>query len=276
MELKINKINVDHFKELILKLKKFNNNLYFKVNYDLNNKIVSNIYLDEYDGAKSISLDISEIFEPDKPFPKNLKILFYDADIIIKALDFFKNTTDLIGSIKYKKYNEEFIATDVFLNDTKTKIQLFCADEKLAFKDMTEDEKLRAYDFKLAFVKFKFNQDTLKEVLTYFKLDKDSDTFVLKVKPDGVYAIGTNYEAKLADEFEYLDKSKESITIYKEYITKYMDKEDYNLYACDNKLILESLNTQTLMTLAIAITTKFANNQSDEDETEFANFNLDI
>lgn len=280
MEIKISKIHVDPFKDLVSKLKKFNNNLYFKINYGSpnQNKIASNIYLDDYDGAKSMEVDLSTIFESESSFPKNLKILFYDADIIIKALDFFKSA-ELTGTIKYKKYNDEHIATDVFIFDNKTKIQLFCADEKLTFRDMTDDERARAYDFNLAFVKFKFTQDSLKSLLTFFKLDKDNETFIIKVKSDGVYAIGNNYEALMSDEFDHINKSIDSVTVYKDYISKYMDKEEYNLYVCDTKLILESLNSKTLMTLAIAITSNFSNSTStvsDFDDLDFADLNLDI
>ena len=275
MEIKIKKINIELFKDLVLKLKKFNNNLYLKINYDNNKKLLSNIYLDDYDGAKSIELELDTIFEFESDIPNNLKILFYDADIIIKALDIFKKS-ELTGSIKYKKYNDFHIATDVYIKDDKTKIQLYCADEKIMFKDMTEDEYLRAYDFKQSFVKFKMTPDSLKEVLTYFKLDKDNEIFNLKIKSDGIYIIGNNYEAKIANDYNYTDKSIDNINIYKDYITKYIDKEDYNVYACTNKIILESLNSKTLMTLAIAITNHFDDNSVEISDNEFSEFDLDI
>jgi hypothetical protein len=89
-----------------------------------------------------------------------------------------------------------------------------------------------------------------------FNLEKEEDTFTLKLSEKGVSVKGNTYDAVLSHSYEGDAVDGTNVIIYKKYINL-LDKENYRVIVCSNKVVFKSLDTNTHLTVAVAI--------SDED-----------
>jgi hypothetical protein len=86
-----------------------------------------------------------------------------------------------------------------------------------------------------------------------FNLDKDEDIFTLYTSEKGIGIKGTSYDATLCHSYETTAAVGSKVIIYKKYINL-LDKENYRVIVCDNKVVFRSLDTNTYLTVAVAIT----------------------
>jgi hypothetical protein len=86
-----------------------------------------------------------------------------------------------------------------------------------------------------------------------FNLDKDEDIFTLYINKKGIGIKGTSYDATLCHSYDSDSDVGTKVVIYKKYLNL-LDKENYRVVVCDNKVVFRSLDTNTLLTVAVAIT----------------------
>ena len=86
-----------------------------------------------------------------------------------------------------------------------------------------------------------------------FNLEKEEDTFTLCVNEKGIAVKGNSYDATLAHTYEGENAEGQKVVIYKKYINL-LDKENYKVVVCANKVVFRSLDTNTHLTVAVAIT----------------------
>ena len=69
----------------------------------------------------------------------------------------------------------------------------------------------------------------------------------------GLSALLTSYDATLCHSYDSNVEKGAKVVIYKKYINL-LDKENYKVSVCENKVVFKSLDTNTHLTVAVAIT----------------------
>jgi hypothetical protein len=262
MELKIKSINIKAFNDLIKKLISIDPSVYILIGPE---KIESSVYTQQQDAVKVVEINTEDIFEIEDDF-EPIKVSFFNGGKIIEALNFYANN-EISGLIKYDEYRKEFLAQDFFIMNDDLEIQLYCADPKMDFMQMNQDEKERAFSTDTCSFEFSLDSDKVRTINSLFKLDrKVSDSFEIKcgkIKNDinGVYIIGKNYSHLVNEIYDEKSLNIESVILYKKKL-EFLDDETYMTSVCENKVIFESQNSNTKLSVSVCI---------DEDE----DFDLD-
>jgi len=260
MKIKIKSINVDVFKTFIQKLIKMDEYVYMKLSKD---KVTSAVFLPERDAVKFLNVPLKDMFEFEKDLDENVKVPFYNGSRIIDALSFFDGKK-IEGEIVYNKFGEEYVAEDFIIKNDKMKLKLFCADPNIDFVHMSRDEIKRAFGKDNAVFNFDLLKEDFSQINSMFKFNKELDRFKFVVNNEKLYLEGSNYEVKLKDVVDIEDeeelKDKSFVTIYKKYF-QYLDKENYDVTVCTNKVIFKSLESSTLITIAVCL-----GEDGDDDE----------
>jgi len=145
------------------------------------------------------------------------------------------------------------MASDFILENDNLQINLACADPSLSFMEMSKEEISRAFDTDAKMFEFDLLTTHVARMKSLFSLEKEEDTFTLYVSEKGIAVKGSSYDATLCHQYEGEAEVGTQVVIYKKYINL-LDGENYKVMVCDNKVVFRSLDTNTLLTVAVAIT----------------------
>lgn len=239
MDVKINSINKENLNVFIKKLLSIDNFIFMTAN---NETLTSSVYFPERDAVKVVSCPVKDIF--DGKFTEDVKISFFDGKKVINALSHFNGEVE--GKISCDKYEDNMRATNFLVKDKRLKIDIPCTDFSLSFMEMSEDEIGRAFSTDDTLFSFEMTADTIAQIKSLFSLDSDVDTVSIYKNKKGIGIKGKNYENLLIED----DSDDEgTVKIYKKYLD-ILDKEDYNVYVCDNKIVFSSMTTDTRLCIA--------------------------
>jgi hypothetical protein len=248
MELKIKKISGIEFQTFVKKLLSIDKFIFMKIASD---QVTSSVYLPQKDAVKLTSMKTSDMFELEEAPKSPIKVSFFNGNKVIDALSFFGE--EMSAVISYQKTGDDLVATDFTVTDENLKINLYCADPSLNFMEMTEDEIKRAFGATGKVFSFELLTVHVDKMKSLFKLEDDKELFKFKVSDKGVHVSGERYDAVLTHQVETHSDEMTEVSIYKKYIP-ILDKENYKVIVCENKVIFKSLDTNTLLTVAVAIT----------------------
>lgn len=210
---------------------------------------VSSVYFPERDAVKLVNVPSKDIFDGDIDQP--IKVSFYNGTKVIDALTHFNG--DIKGRIKYSEYDGELMASDFILENDDLQINLACTDPSLSFMEMSKDETDRAFSTDGRLFEFDLLITHVDKMKSLFNLDKDEDVFTLYIGDKGISVKGTSYDASVTHSYESDVDPGAKVVIYKKYLSL-LDKENYRVMVCDNKVVFKSLDTNTHLTVAVAIT----------------------
>lgn len=251
MEIKLDKIDNYEFSSFIKKLLPIDKFIFMKVGEE---NTLSSVYLPERDAVKLVTVKTSDLFgDSIGSLPAPLKVSFYNGSKVNDALDHFKDGAT--GSIRYQKLDDQLMASDFIINGSgphSLTVNLPCADPSLSFMEMSKDEMSRAFDTSDKLFEFDLLLGHIDRMKSLFNLEKDEDVFELYLCKDGVGVRGNTFDGIISHSFEG-DAIGKKVTVYKKYLNL-LDKENYKLIVCDNKLVFQSLDTDTRLTVAVAIT----------------------
>jgi hypothetical protein len=247
MEIKINKIDSYELSSFIKKLLPIDKFIFMKIDKD---NTVSSVYLPERDAVKLVKFSTSDIFESTINQP--LKVSFYNGTKVIDALSHFSGG-EIMGRIKYTELGGELMASDFTIENSDLQINLACADPSLSFMEMTTEETDRAFSINDNLFEFELLIGQIDKMKSLFNLDKDEDTFTLYSTDRGISVKGNSYDAALSNVHKSNSELGSRVVIYKKYLNL-LDKENYNVTVCSNKVVFRSLDTDTKLTVAVAIT----------------------
>jgi hypothetical protein len=249
MEAKIKKIDAYELSTFIKKLLPIDKFIFMKIGKD---ETVSSVYFPERDAVKLVNMPTKDIFEADITTP--LKVSFYNGSKVIDALSHFNN--DIKGRISYTEYNGELMASDFTIENSDLKINLACADPSLSFMELSKDEMSRAFSTDNSMFEFDLLTTHVDRIKSLFNLDKEDDTFTLYLSDKGISIKGTSFDSLITGSYKGDSSVGSKVVIYKKYLNL-LDKENYKVIVCENKVVFKSLDTNTNLTVAVAI--------SDED-----------
>jgi len=241
-EIKFNRIDGQELSTFVKKLLPIDKFIFMKVGPE---GTMSSVYLPERDAVKLVKQNTSEIFEGQLEEP--VKVSFYNGSKVIEALGHFNG--DVTGRIKYSELDGEMMASDFVIENDDLTINLACADPSLSFMEMTKDEMGRAFSTDAKLFQFDLLTTQVDRMKSLFALDKDEEVFTLYTSGDAVKIKGKSYDSNVCHGAE---GEGGSVTIYKKYLGL-LDKENYRVIVCSNKVVFRSLDTDTVLTVAVAI-----------------------
>jgi hypothetical protein len=246
METTIKKINGYELSSFVKKLLPIDKFIFMKIGKE---GTVSSVYFPERDAVKLVTTPTKDIFDTDISSP--IKVSFYNGTKVIDALSHFNG--DIRGRIRYTEYDGELMASDFIMENEDLQISLACTDPSLSFMEMSKEETDRAFGTDSSLFQFDLLTTHVDKMKSLFNLDKDEDIFTLYINEKGIGIKGTSYDATLCHSYDSDSDVGTKVVIYKKYVNL-LDKENYRVVVCDNKVVFRSLDTNTHLTVAVAIT----------------------
>lgn len=243
MKVVINKVDQNNFVAFINRLKVIDSFVYFKIT---NEQIISSAYLPQRDAVKHHRLPINEVFQIEASqitTEKDLKVAFFDANKIIEAFKQFEYDS-IQAEIEFVENDEDCVASTFKIFNEDLEITLACSEPSLGYKDLTEAQLQNIFNIEGAEVNFELSYTDASKIKSLFNLDKD-ETFAINTSKDGVRIKGKSYN-KLINS---TGVSKSNVVVYKKYLNLF-DKEDYSTFIFNNRVVLRSKDSNTLLTIA--------------------------
>jgi len=250
MEIKLDKIDSYEFSAFIKKLLSIDKFIFMKVGQEYTQ---SSVYLPQRDAVKLVNVKTEELFGQKIDTP--LKISFYNGSKVNDALSHFSD--EVQGRIIYNESDNENMASDFIIEGQDLTINLACADPSLSFMEMTKDEIQRAFNTDNKMFEFDLLTTHVDRIKSLFNLEKEEEVFDIYISDKGVSVRGKSFDTLISSAYEGNVDVGTKVSVYKKFINL-LDKENYKLIVCDNKLVFKSLDTQTMLIIAVAMI--------DEDE----------
>ena len=245
METKIEKIDGYELGSFIKKLLPIDKFIFIKIDQE---NTVSSVYFPEKDAVKLVTVKTSELLTGS--FDKPVKVSFYNGTKVVEALSHFNS--DIRGKVKYSELDSEYMASDFIIENNDLRIDLACADPSLSFMELSKDEMSRAFSTDNAMFEFDLLTTHVDRMKSLFNLDKEDETFTVYINEKGVSVKGNSYDSLLTGKYEGSPSNGDKVVIYKKYLSL-LDKENYKVIICENKVVFKSLDTDTLLTVAVAM-----------------------
>lgn len=246
METTIKTINAYELGAFVKKLLPIDKFIFMKINPD---ETVSSVYFPERDAVKLVKVPTADIFSDG--FKSSVKVSFYNGNKVVDALSHFGG--NISGRIRYSEFDNELMASDFILENNDLTINLACTDPSLSFMEMTSDEITRAFGTSSSLFEFDLLTTHVDRMKSLFNLDKDDDVFTLYLNEKGIGVKGISYDASITNKYNEGSTIGSKVVVYKKYLGL-LDKENYHVTVCSNKIVFRSLDTDTLLTVAVAIT----------------------
>tara|TARA_R110001599_G_scaffold9830_1_gene48634 strand:- start:1816 stop:2574 length:759 start_codon:yes stop_codon:yes gene_type:complete len=246
-EITFTKIDGRELSSFVKKLLPIDKFIFMKIGGD---NTMSSVYLPERDAVKLVKQNTSDIF--DGHVPDQVKVSFYNGTKVVDALSHFHG--DINGRIKYSDIDGELIASDFMIENEDLTINLACSDPSLSFMEMNKEEMSRAFSTDSSLFQFDLLTTQTDRIKSLFSLDKDEEVFTIYVKDGNIRVKGTSYDSIVCSHHSS-DAVKEEdslVVIYKKYLNL-LDKENYQVIVCSNKVVFKSLDTDTVLTVAVAM-----------------------
>jgi hypothetical protein len=245
MKITIKKVDQSNFVSFINRLKVIDSFVYFKIKDGI---VQASAYLPQRDAVKHHRLPVSQLFQIEEgaiTTDKELKIAFFDAQKLTDAFKQFEYDS-IQGEIEFIENDEDFVASSFRIFNDELEIKLSCSEPSLGYKDLTDSQITTIFDVSEANFKFEMDIATLTKVKSLFGLDKE-ETFSIEANGKGVKLTGKTYNMLVTPDYEGTKGKK--VTLFKKYLNL-LDKEDYTANVLDNRVVLRSNDSETLLTIA--------------------------
>ena len=172
-----------------------------------------------------------------------MKIAFFEGNKVIEAIKHFDHDA-IKGEIEFIENDEDLVASTFRIFNDELEITLSCSEPTLGFKDLTESQVTAIFARDNG--KFDFALDThmLGKVKNLFSLDKE-ETFNIKSDVAGVNVDGKSFKVVVNPAANGTGK----VTVYKKYLNL-LDREEQTVYVSDSKVVFQSNNSDTLLTIS--------------------------
>lgn len=247
MKIKIDKVDQNNFIGFVNRLKVIDTFIYFKIKDEV---VQASAYLPQRDAVKHHRIPVSHVFQledgtMDAAGSKELKIAFFDASRLTDAFKQFE-FGNVRAEIEFVENEEDFVATEFRIFNEELEIRLACSEPSLGYKDLTDSQIAAIFNVESANYVFDMDYTAISKVRSLFGLDKE-ETFSITPSNDGVRMKGKTYNYLVTDGFQGTNGT--NVTLFKKYLNL-LDKEDYSANVMDNRVVLRSKDSETLLTIA--------------------------
>jgi len=245
MKISIDKVDQNNFIGFVNRLKVIDTFIYFKIKDGV---IQASAYLPQRDAVKHHRVPVGQVFQMEDDAintTKELKIAFFDASRLIDAFKQFE-FGNIQAEIEFIENEDDFVATEFRIFNNELEITLACSEPSLGYKDLTDSQIQVIFNIDEANYVFDMDYTATSKVRSLFGLDKE-ETFTITTNKDGVRMKGKTYNYLVTDGFEGTNPS--NVTLFKKYLNL-LDKEDYSANVMNNRVVLRSKDSETLLTIA--------------------------
>ena len=245
MKIKINKVDQNNFIGFVNRLKVIDTFIYFKIKDEV---VQASAYLPQRDAVKHHRIPVSHVFQLEDDAintTKELKIAFFDAGRLTDAFKQFE-FGNIQAEIEFVENDEDFVATEFRIFNNELEIKLACSEPSLGYKDLTDAQIAGIFNIDAANYVFDMDYTATSKVRSLFGLDKE-ETFTIATNKEGVRMKGKTYNYLVTDSFQGTNPG--NVTLFKKYLNL-LDKEDYSANVMDNRVVLRSKDSETLLTIA--------------------------
>lgn len=247
MKIKIDKVDQNNFISFVNRLKVIDAFVYFKIKEGV---IQASAYLPQRDAVKHHRVAVDSVFQMDESMleqagSKELKIAFFDASRLTDAFKQFE-FGNMQAEIEFIENDEDFIASEFRVFNDELEIKLACSEPSLGYKDLTDSQIQTIFNVESATNVFDMDWAAIAKVRSLFGLDKE-ETFSITTNTDGVRMKGKTYDYLVTAGFD--GSNGTNVTLFKKYLNL-LDKEDYSANVMDNRVVLRSKDSETLLTIA--------------------------
>jgi len=245
MKISINKVNQANFINFVNRLKVIDTFIYFKIKDGV---VQASAYLPQRDAVKHHRLPLNEVFQIEDgsiTTDKELKIAFFDASRLTDAFKQFESDS-IQAEVEFIENAEDCVASEFKIFNDELEIKLACSEPSLGYKDLTETQIQGIFNVDSANYVFDMDFVTTSKVRSLFGLDKE-ETFSISANGDGVRMKGKTYNMLVTPDYD--GSNPGNVTLFKKYLNL-LDKEDYSANVMDNRVVLRSKDSETLLTIA--------------------------
>lgn len=245
MKIKIDKVDQNNFIGFVNRLKVIDTFIYFKIKDEV---VQASAYLPQRDAVKHHRIPVSQVFQLEEGAintSKELKIAFFDAGRLTDAFKQFE-FGNIQAEIEFVENDEDFVATEFRIFNNELEIKLACSEPSLGYKDLTDAQIAGIFNIDAANYVFDMDYTATSKVRSLFGLDKE-ETFTISTNKEGVRMKGKTYNYLVTDSFQGTNPG--NVTLFKKYLNL-LDKEDYSANVMDNRVVLRSKDSETLLTIA--------------------------
>lgn len=244
MKITIDKVDQNNFIGFVNRLKVIDTFIYFKIKDGV---VQASAYLPQRDAVKHHRIPVGQVFQIEDTIStdKELKIAFFDASRLTDAFKQFE-FGNVRAEIEFVENEEDFVATEFKVYNDELEIKLACSEPSLGYKDLTDSQIQAIFNVETANCVFDMDYTAISKVRSLFGLDKE-ETFSITTNTDGVRMKGKTYNYLVTDGFEGTNGT--DVTLFKKYLNL-LDKEDYTANVMENRVVLRSKDSETLLTIA--------------------------
>lgn len=245
MKIKIDKVDQNNFIGFVNRLKVIDTFIYFKIKDGV---VQASAYLPQRDAVKHHRIPVGQVFQLEEDAintTKELKIAFFDAGRLTDAFKQFE-FGNIQAEIEFVENDEDFVATEFRIFNNELEIKLACSEPSLGYKDLTDAQIAGIFNIDAANYVFDMDYTATSKVRSLFGLDKE-ETFTISTNAEGVRMKGKTYNYLVTD--SYQGSNPGNVTLFKKYLNL-LDKEDYSANVMDNRVVLRSKDSETLLTIA--------------------------
>jgi len=190
--------------------------------------------------VKSSKIELSRIFV-DVP-EMNESVLFgvYNIDKLMNTFKHFpEGGVDFV--LDYESTGDGNVGTSITVSNDSLKINFDCASLRL-FTHITDDMMERISTTDSSVVDFVLSKENQNRILSLSTIDSDHKLLTFDVKEGKVSSLGKSFHLNLLN---LENKSGETnISLYKQQFA-YLDREDAIAYVSDDRIVFNSIETDT-------------------------------
>jgi len=249
MKITATKISVPYLNSLIKRMLLMDTSVY--INIDSQNTY-SNVYIPSKDVVKSYSIPTSDIFQFDSELGDiTIKMSFFSGQKLLSCISYF-DPHKLTAEISlYQEDDGSYFSDKITLSDTRLNMEIYCQDQSLGFTYLSEEQISRALDKSTEQYSFTLPREDFTKIGSMLSMDQ-TDLFSIYGDEYGVHIKTSVFDLVVDDNKIFEEKTIMSNT-FKSFFTR-IDKESYEISVCENKLVLDSIDSVTKVALNLAIT----------------------
>jgi len=244
MHLTITEIHVGPLTNMVKKLLLMDSSVYLNVSED---RLYSHTFIPSKDVAKTSYVDLTEVMEFESNEIPLVKVSLFSGQKLIECLKYF-DPHNLRGELHYYEEGDEYYAEKIVLQDPTTEITIHCADVTLGFTTMSDTQINAAFGNDSELYHFQLSQEMLTKVNNLITLDKN-ELFSIYSNSKGVHIKGDTYDVVVDDD---ITTENQEVHLFKSFLNR-IDRENYAVSVCPNKLVLDSQDSNTRIALNLAI-----------------------
>ena len=172
-----------------------------------------------------------------------MKVAFFDANRIIDAFKQFEHDA-IRCEIEFIENEQDLVASTFRIYNDELEITLACSEPSLWFKDLTTDQINAIFSKEQSAFEFPIDNHGITRLRSLFNLEKD-ETFDIKSNGNGVNVKGKTFNVVISQSAS----GDGTATLYKKYLSL-LDKEEYNVHVSPTKVVFDSTESETLLTIS--------------------------